>query len=97
MKMIEKTTVNMCVLATAIPISLRRGGGSEGAYMTTWTKEFRAQINHTSPPGAKLIAAHQQGKKVEAWWYTCRKLICRSFFFRIMIRVSVNSYTCTGN
>ena len=39
--------------------------------------------------------AHQQGKNVVAWWYMCRKLIWRSFFFSTMISVSVNSYACT--
>ena len=32
------------------------------------TAELSAQMNQTSPPGAKLTADHQQGKKVEAWW-----------------------------
>ena len=39
--------------------------------MKTWTLELSAHVNQTSPPGAKLMAAHQQGKKVVAWWYTC--------------------------
>ena len=63
--------------------------------MATWTLELSAHRNQTSPPGAKLIALHQQGKKVEAWWYTCSSVIWRLFFFSTMIAVSVNSYTCS--
>lgn len=65
------------------------------AHMATWTLELSAHRNQTSPPGAKLTALHQQGKNVEAWWYTCSNVIWRLFFFSTMIAVSVNSYTCS--
>lgn len=61
------------------------------AHMATWTLELSAQMNQTSPPGAKLTALHQHGKKVDAWWYTWSSVIWRLFFFRIMIAVSTNS------
>ena len=31
-----------------------------------------------------------------AWWYTCSTETWRSFFLRIMIHVSTNSYACAG-
>ncbi len=62
--------------------------------MATCTAELSAQRNQTSPPGAKLMAAHQQGKKVDAWWYTCSSVICRLFLRATMMAVSTNSYAC---